>query len=214
MDEKKWVITINRQLGSGGSFIGQRLARQFGLAYMDREIVLQAAKSLDVNQEDIARKDEKLDTFWESLITASATAGLAYTPPGFSLINDAKLYETEARIIQKIAAERSAVIIGRGGVYALKDHPRKISLFIYASEDFRAKRISRMFGLTMDESFRKIEEIDAKRSEYHKRVCKTPWMDLSQYHLSIRSDSPGLDATEKIIADYIKAANLPCLSSQ
>lgn len=214
MNHRNWVITINRQLGSGGSYIGQRIARQFGLSYMDREIVIQAAKFLKVNEEDIAHKDEKLDGFWESVLKASATAGLTYTPPGFALINDSKLYETESKIIQRIASERSAVIIGRGGVYALKDHPYRISLFIYADKDFRAKRISELFGLCMNESLKKIEEIDAKRNEYHKRVCKTYWTDLSQYHLSIRSDTPGLDTTEKIVADYINAAGLPCLSSQ
>ncbi len=62
------VITIARQLGSGGSYIGQLVARHLGYAYIDRQILQVAARELGVDEADIEGREEHLQTIWEKIV--------------------------------------------------------------------------------------------------------------------------------------------------
>jgi cytidylate kinase len=124
-----FVITISRQLGCGGAYIGQQLAKKMNIFYADREIICQAAKQLSVLEEDLEPCDEKTLSFWQSFIRSSAIAPEVYVPPQIIVPTDRKLFKTESEIIARIAKERSAVIIGRCGFYILREHPNHVSIF-------------------------------------------------------------------------------------
>jgi len=118
------VITISRQLGSGGAYLGQRLAQSLKYLYLDHEIVHQAAEELKIPVEHLAVRDEKVTSNWQSVLQSFAYgSSWSYAPPSLDVLNDADFYNVESDIIIKIAKQCSAVIVGRGGHYVLRATP-------------------------------------------------------------------------------------------
>ena len=133
-----FVITISRQIGSGGAYLGKRLAARLNVLYLDREIMSQAAKELKMSAEALESRDEKLTPIWQSLLESYVYAASGpYIPPPLNMPTDRELYSTESNIITRIAQQHSAVIVGRGGYYVLRRHPRHLSILLHADITFR-----------------------------------------------------------------------------
>jgi cytidylate kinase len=200
------VITISRQLGSGGAYLGQQLAEQLGISYLDREIVIQAAKQLRVLEEDLESRDEKKTSFWKSVFQLSAyNPPDMYLPPEIYIPSDQDLYQAESKIIQKVAQERSAVVIGRGGSYLLRDHPRHFSVFLHADFVFRQQRVGELYNLAAPEAKKLIERSDRERARYLQTLTGRDWNDARIYHLSIDTSVIGLEQAKEVIFACIKA---------
>lgn len=198
------VITISRQLGSGGAYLGQRLAEQLGILYLDREIVAQAAKQLMVFEEDLESRDERKMSFWKSVLQSCAyDSPEMYIPPEVYIPNDQDLYQAESEVIQKVARENSAVIIGRGGSYLLRKHPRHLSVFLHADLAFRQQRVEKLYNLSAPEAKKLIEKSDRERARYFLEITGQDWSDARLYHLAIDTSSIGLDQTKEMIIVYI-----------
>src|SRR5665647_3724954 len=112
-DSLPYVITISRQLGSGGAYVGQLLARELNIFYLDREILSQAAREFSLSEEDLEEYDEKADTLWQSVQRSVFSNPYIYVAPKFYVPSGQQLFAAEAEIIARTAQERSAVIIGR-----------------------------------------------------------------------------------------------------
>ena len=105
MEEKLQIaITICRQLGSGGAYIGQQLANRLGIGYLDREIIRQAAKQLSLLETDLESHDEKISSFWENLFKFGYITPDAYIPPKFFVPSDKELFMIESEIIKHNAS--------------------------------------------------------------------------------------------------------------
>jgi len=136
------VITISRQLGSGGAYLGQRLAQCLKFSYLDHEILHQAAEELKIPVEHLAVRDEKVTSNWQSVLQSFAYANSwTYAPPSLDILNDKDLYNVESDIITRITNQCSAVIVGRGGHYVLRNHPRCLNIFLHADIKFRQQRV-------------------------------------------------------------------------
>jgi cytidylate kinase len=144
MSEKKpVVITLSRQLGSGGSYIGYSTAKELGFNYIDREILRQAAERLGTDPGALEYLDERSPGLIEKL-----TKGFSFGMPEISVplpqrrsVDHKELFALENKIMNEIADRYNAVIVGRGGFYALKDRPEVFRVFIHAPQEFRVKRI-------------------------------------------------------------------------
>ena len=204
MNNTPMLITISRQLGSGGSFIGRQLAEQLGIFYIDRQIVIGAAKKLHVLEEEVEVRDEKKTSFWESLFAsfASFPSSVAYALPE-SIPSDQDIYDTESEVIEEIAKEHSAVIIGRGGSYLLRDYPQHLSIFLHARPSFRQQRIEKLYNLSAEDAKRRIEQSDRERSDYHTALTGQDWLDARHYHLSIDTEVVGLEQAKELILSCI-----------
>jgi CMP/dCMP kinase len=200
------AVTISRQLGSGGAYLGQQLAEQLGILYLDREIVIQAAKQLRVLEEDLEFRDEKKTSFWQSVLQLSIYSPPdSYTPPEIYIPSDKDLYKAESKIIQKVAQENSAVIIGRGGAYLLRDHPRHFSVSLHADLAFRQQRVEKVYNLAAPEAKKLIEKTDRERARYLQTLTGREWDDPSLFHLSIDTSVIGLDQAKEFILACIKS---------
>ena len=203
--ESPFVITISRQLGSGGAYLGQRLAEQLGIVYLDREIVSQAAKQLKVLEEDLEFRDEKKASFWESVFqfgTYSSTN--TYMPPEIYIPSDREFFQAESEIIQKVAGERSAVIIGRGGSWVLRKHPRHVSIFLHADCAFRQQRVEEIYDVPAQKAEELIAKSDLERARYFHTLTGREWADARQYHLAVDTSVVGLAETETLLLAWIK----------
>lgn len=201
---KPLVITINRQLGCGGAFIGQQLAKRLNIFYADREIIRNAAEKLSVLEEDIDSREEKVPSFWDSLFRSQGYATDVYVPQKFFPPTDREVFDTQAEVIKHIANEKSAVIIGRCGFYLLRKHPNLVTIFLHADLDFRSSRIQDTYELSPDDALKMISQNDKGRNAYCKTFTGKDWSDARNYDLSIDTGRIGIEKTVELIINYLK----------
>jgi cytidylate kinase len=198
------VITISRQLGSGGTYIGQQLAKHLNIFYADREIIRQAAKKLSVLEENLESRDGKIISFWQSFLHLYTFVADPYTPPQrFIEPTDRELFKVEAEIIERIAKESSAIIIGRCGYHILCEHPNHISIFLHGDITFRIGRIQKLYNVSEEVAGKMIFQNDKERAYYNYKFTGKEWTDARQFDLSIDTCRIGLDESIELILKYL-----------
>jgi len=202
--DKPFVITISRQLGSGGAYIGQQLAKKLNIAYADREIIRKAARQLSVLVKELESRDEKILSFWESLLQFSAFCSDVYIPPQIMIPTDHDLFETESEIIEHIAKEHSSVIIGRCGFHVLRKFPDCTSIFLHGDTAFRNGRIQKLYYVSKEEAGEMIVRSDKERSLYCKTITGKEWTDARNYDITINTGKMGVDKSVELILNYMK----------
>ena len=202
----KFSITISRQLGSGGAYIGQQLAKQLDIFYADREIIDRVARQYAILEEDVASSDEKIISFWQSFLQFNTISTDMYVPPKLQAPTDKELFQAEAEIIEHIVHERSAVIIGRCGSYILRDTPNNIKIFLYGDIPFRIKRVQSLYQVSEDAAESMIEQSDKDRARYCRIVTNKEWdwNDSRNYDLAVDTSKLGVDKSIEFILDYLK----------
>jgi CMP/dCMP kinase len=198
-----FVITISRQLGSGGAYIGQQLAKNLNIFYADREIIGQAAQQLSVLKEDLESRDERILSFWQSFIQSFAIAPDEYMQPQIIVPSDRELFNTESEVIARIAKEHSAVIIGRCGSYILREHPNHVSIFLHADITFRKGRIQKLYNISEEVAEKMLAQNDVERAHYNHKFTGMEWTDARQYNISIDTGKTGIDKSVEFIAKYL-----------
>lgn len=201
---KNVLITISRQMGSGGAYLGRRVAKRLGFRYVDRDILKQAAEVLGEKEEDVASSDERASGFLEKLMKGFifGSPEVAYVPPTARPIYDADLFKAQADIISGIADRHDAVIVGRAGFQVLKDRPGLASIFLHASEEFRRRRVMEGYSISSpEEAETLIRQSDSQRRRFTKTIAGVDWTDARCYHLCIDTGAAGLAAAEEMIVE-------------
>ena len=201
---KPLIITISRQLGSGGAYIGQQLSRELNIHYADREIINMAAKQLSVLENELEARDEKILSFWQSFIQYNAIASDVYVPPKKKAPTDLELFNTETEIIQKMAKEHSAVIIGRCGFHVLRKYPNRVSIFLHGDVVFRNSRVQKLYNVSEEVAGKMIVQSDKERATYINTFTGKEWANATNYDISINTGKTGTDETVKLILNYLK----------
>ena len=197
-----FVITVGRQLGSGGRKIGKRLAERFGIAYYDKEILSLAAQESGLGTGVFERSDERKG-FLRSIVQVVQPffggGGNFYD----NQLSDENLFTIQSHVIQKVAAERSCVVIGRVADYILRHHPHHINVFITASMSDRVQELMRRRGIDAKAARRILEEADEERSTYYNFYSLGTWGTADTYDLCINSSILGPDGTTDFIARFV-----------
>ena len=203
MGKSNIIITIDRQIGSGGKDIGRRLTEKLNFSYYDAEIVKEAANDLHISDEEIQSLDEKQSGILKSALSYSAHANFRYYPE-IEIITDDQAHKAESNVIVKVAKEKSAVIIGRAACHILSNHPRRVSIFLHADLDFRKKRTQELNNISESEALHLIEKTDKQRLKYYKVFTGTDMYNACYYDLAIDTSKLGLEKSEALIMDYLK----------
>jgi len=202
---KSLAITISRQLGCGGAYIGQQLAKELNIYYADREIIRKAAEQLSVSEEDLGLQDEKPQSFWDPFMQYSVYAPDIYVPPPMKIMPTSySLFNAETEIIQHIVEEHSAVIIGRCGFYVLRDYPNHVSIFLHGDTSFRSKRIQETYNVSEKVAGEMIVQSDKDREHYVHAFTGKKWIDTRLYDLTIDTSKTGVDKSVEVIISYLK----------
>lgn len=202
------VITISRELGGGGAYIGHKLAEELNMFYADHEIITRTAEKLSVLKDDIADNEEKIRSFWHNFWEKTGVFEFYSEAVGSFAPTTAKIYETESEVIRQIVKDHSAVIIGRCGFHVLKDYPNLVSIYLYGSVDARAKRLMEVRNISYLEAKTQITISDRERALYIKKFTKKNWTDVHNFDLSIDTGRIGFDNATEIILKYIKSRKL------
>ena len=200
-DPAPYVITIGRQLGSGGRAIGKLLSEELGIAYYDKEILSLAAEESGFNPELFERNDERKGFFRSMLGTITPIIsgnGDFYA----SSVSDENLFRIQSDAIRKASKRGSCLFIGRCADYILRDHPRCVNVFISADPADRLKRICAQANVTPKVAQRMMEHGDEKRASFYNFYSANTWGAAETYHLCINSSVLGIEATAQFIKQF------------
>ena len=196
---RPYVITISHQLGCGGADIGRKLSDILSVPFVDRQILKQTADYLRLPEEEIENREERSSSFWDKfsrleLFNDPVTAATAEYFP-----SDRELFALESDVIKKIAAQSSAIILGRGGRYILRDYPRHLSVLVHADKDDRIRRISQQRHASEDTARRILEKDDRERGAYLRAYTRLDLLDARNYDLCLNTSGVGLDNSVAIV---------------
>ncbi|MBQ7878563.1 MAG: cytidylate kinase-like family protein [Bacteroidaceae bacterium] len=200
----KYVISIGRQLGSGGKEIAEKLGRKLNITVYDKKLLEMAAKESGLDTTVFEKADEKeSDSFFGSVMAFRNSIADAISGYGSCMQSD-KLFEIQSEAMRKIAGEESCITIGRCAEYVLREHPNLISIFVTADMPNRIRRIMKNNNLNEEKAKEFIAKADKERKAYHDYYATTIWGDSKSYDLCINSSRLGIDETVEYIYGYVK----------
>lgn len=204
-DKKPFVITVGRQFGSGGRELGKALAKELGIDYYDKELLIEAAKKAGVNPEFFEKNDERFPSFLHGLFSFSmgVTPMCYYT--GGSSITDDGLYKAVSDFITQTAAEKSFVVVGRTADYILRDHPRVVNLFVHAPMEECVRRITeRQDAITPEKAEALARKTNKWRADYYNFFTDKEWGRADSYHLTVDSSILPIKDCVELVKNYLK----------
>jgi cytidylate kinase len=211
MEKHTMVVTVSRQMGSGGTFIGYALARRLGFTYVDREILSRAASLLKGDETAVAAREETSSGLLRNLLRTFSlgTPEVTYVPKERP-IYDRDLFLLQSKVIREIADRSDSVIMGRGGFSLFRDRPQTVHLFVQAPRRYRVDRVIEAEGAANErEALAAIDESDQRRARFIKDMCGREWTDARNYHLCIDSSCTGPEETVRMVAGFVgRALNL------
>ena len=196
-----FIINIGRSLGSGGRAIGHILAKDFDIAYYDREILNLAAKDSGFCAEVFERNDEK-NRFLRTLGNIIPFIGGGATYYDNELSNE-NLFRIQSEAIRKAAADHSCIFIGRCADYVLRDNPRCVNVFITANMEDRIASVMKWNNCTAEKAQEIIEKGDSERASFYNFYSSGTWGAASTYHLCINSSVLGIEETAVLIKNFV-----------
>ena len=181
------IITINRENGSGGRYIGELLAKKLNIKCYNNELLTELSKQtkekIEDNNDEIKEKGRMY------------FAGIE---------TNTKRFEAQSKIIKKIAQNQSCIIIGRCADFILKDYKNRISIFIHAPLGSRIERITRRKRHSIVNAEKEITKEDRARANYYNYYTGQNWIDARNYDITIDTSKTGLDGAVSIIENHIK----------
>ncbi|MCD8499202.1 MAG: cytidylate kinase-like family protein [Clostridiales bacterium] len=202
--DKRTIICISREYGSGGSEVAAKLAEMLGIPCYDKELVQQAAVDLGLSDEIIKSMDEK-PVSWASMGFPHGIRNPYRTEfeTLFYNLND-RVFTIQAQTIRKIAERGSCVIVGRVADDILKDDPDLISVFVHARQDFKVQRTTALETISEKEASDRMRKMDRERAKYYNYYAQKHWGQCTTYDLSISSSTFGIEGTVQIIRQAIQ----------
>jgi len=207
---EQFVITINRELGSGGRTVGRLLAEKLDVPFYDKAVIKALQEKYNLTVESIEKLKGSKHSWWDDVVrifdVGSGMNSNFYLPNKAGeadLPTTDEMFKTETLILQNLAAEKSCVVAGRSGFHVFRDYPNHLSILIQASMDYRVERVMRKQDMTEDEARKTIERVDKMRENYVKKYTGTSRYDTHNYQLVIGADGKTEEEIADIIMQYI-----------
>lgn len=193
----KRIITISREFGSGGRFIGEKAAKKLGIAYYDKNIISHIAEESGLSPEYI---QESAELSPKKGLFAYALAGRDITGKSVEDI----VYEAQRKVILELAEKESCVIIGRNADFILKDRDDVLNVFIHGNMPEKTERICRLYNVSEKVAVKMITDTDKRRMTNYNFYTDQRWGKASNYTLCLNSSQLGYDKCEEIIIECVK----------
>ena len=202
---EKFVITINREVGSGGRTVGRKLAEKLGVKYFDKVVIESLTKKFGVSAEEIERIKAQKKTFWNELNTYynNIVASASKPMDDEVRITTYSMFDTEKKILQEIATKESCAVAGRSGFMVFRKWPNHLNILIHASLENRIARIMKRQEVSEVKAREIIAKVDADRETFIKKYENTSRYDARNYQLVISMDELDEDSAVDVICNYI-----------
>jgi cytidylate kinase len=196
--KENYVITIGRQLGSGGREIGQKLSERLGISFYDKELIRLASQESGIKEDVFEKVDEKkrfsfLGGFFSLRGSVSEDDFQNY------YLTNETLFNIQSDVIRSLAEQKSCIFVGRCADYVLKENPHCLNVFISADMNDRIKRVSENMHLPEYKAIEHIKKTNRQRAGYYNYFSDKTWGVAESYHLCINSSVLGIDETVSFI---------------
>lgn len=209
---QKYVITINRELGSGGRTVGRKLSEKLNVAFYDKALINELKSKFKLDTEQIEKLKGTKSDWWREFINSALYLGqgmneLWYyqrmTGPDAYLVTSNDMFKVEREILENVAAEASCIVAGRSAFSVFANHPNHLSILIQAPLEHRIERIMTKQNLTHEEAEKIIKKVDELRESYVKKYTGTSRYDTRNYDLVINMEGKTEDQAVDLILQYI-----------
>lgn len=191
--EKPIIITISREYGSGGRYIGRLVADKLGIKLYDKEFITKIAQETGLSEEYIESNEQRVES------VANINNGYY-----IGLNNSDELFIKEAELIREVANRESCVIIGRCADFILKDKENVIKIFVYSSMQGKFKRATEIYGLDREKAEKEIKRINKLRANHYKHYTENDWNSQENYDICINSDRLGVEKVADLICKIVE----------
>ena len=210
---QKYVITINRELGSGGRTVGRKLAEKLNVPYYDKLLINELKEKCQLDTDEIEKLKAGKSDWWREFINAATYMGQSMNELWYyqhmtgeddgSLVTSSDMFKVEKQILENAAQEDSCVIAGRSGFSIFANHPNHLSIFIQAPLEHRIKRIMDKQELSHEQAEKVINKVDDMREAYVKRYTGTSRYDTRNYDLVINMEGKTEDEVVELILQFM-----------
>lgn len=183
---KKIVITISREYGSGGHYVGELLAKRMGINFYDKNLINLISKKSGLSKEYVEANNQKLASF------------------KYIDNNDDRIFIAEEKVIKDLAKKESCVIVGRCADYILKDNKDTIKVFLYSSSQDKVKRAVKYYNLEEEKALKEINKINSERAKHYKYYTNRDWYDFANYDIALNVDYLGVEKTAELLKQVIR----------
>ena len=188
------IISIGREVGSGGHEIAEKLAKYYQIPLIDKNIMEEIAVKKNVDAADLKDVDKK---FVFPLVNRNVR--------GFSSSIQENVFLLQFEYLQeKAKAGESCVVVGRCGEDVLKEYDALVSIFILGDREVKKARIMQKYDKSEFMAERMMREKDMERKRYHNSFCEGKWGDSRNYDISINSSVLGIEETVDVLIDFIE----------
>ena len=201
---EKFVITINREAGSGGRTVGAKVAEKLGVPFYDKALIHALMEKFHLTAEEIENLKGRKHDWWSEfkrVVGIDSVGDTIIDTP--DMYDAADIFRREVEILKGIAEKESCVIAGRSGFFVFEDHPNHLSILITAPLEQRIQRLMRKRGLTEEEARKTIEKIDEARENYISKYTGTSRYDSRNYDLVINMEGKTEEQIANLILMYI-----------
>jgi len=198
----KFVITIGRQLGSGGKIIGEKLSERFSIPLYDKELINLASSKSGLKTDFFEKADEKKSFFSFGNIFGFRTSSLEHS--GENYLSNETLFQIQSEVIKNLAQKESCIIVGRCADYILRNEQNLLKIFISANLNDRINRLMQTASRTEKEIKSLIESTDKKRADYYRFFSNQTWGEAKNYDLCINSSVIGIEKSVDFIENFAK----------
>jgi cytidylate kinase len=202
---EKFIVTINREVGTGGRTVGRKLAEKLGVKYCDKAVIDGLTQKFGLSKERIEEIKAQKKSWWNDISTYYQTLVNSADMPMEAEVklDNASMFETEKHILEDLAAHESCVVAGRTGFMVFREWPNHLNVFIQASLEHRVQRVMRRQNVSEQEARDIIDKMDTTRETYIKKYEDTSRYDTRNYQLVISMDGLSEDDAAEIIKNYI-----------
>ena len=202
---EKFVITINREVGTGGRTVGRKLAEKLCVKYCDKAVIDGLTQKFGLTPDRIEEIKAQKKSWWNDITNYYNTLVNSADMPmdAETKLDNNSMFETEKRILQELATQSSCVVAGRTGFMVFRNWPNHLNIFIQASLEHRVQRVMRRQNVSEKEARDIIERIDASRETYIRKYEDTSRYDTRNYQLVISMDDLSEDDAVDVIMRFI-----------
>lgn len=204
----KFVITISRTCGSGGSYVAEELEKKLGIKLYGQDILQLASEDSGISIDLFARSDEELQSNPLFRFTKYIYDGKLIPPSSSDFTSQENLFNYQAKVLKDLAKKENYVVIGRCADFVLRDEENLVRVFICADKKDRIKTESDRLSISLSEAEKRIDKVDKKRTNHYNYFTGSDRVDMTNYDICLNTSALSYEKCADVIIDYMKAKGI------
>jgi hypothetical protein len=201
------IVTVEREYGSGGGEIAQRLSERLGWKLWDQRLTEEIARLANCSKAVVEQREERTDPLYyrlfKSFLRGSYEGSL--NAPKLGLVDSENILKLTKRVVEHAAGKGECVIVGRGSQLFLNGHPDALRVFLYAPREDKVRRLIGR-GKSEKDAIELVDTVDRERAAYIEKYFQVEWPSRAVYHVMINT-AVGDETVLQTILNFMKSCN-------